>query len=719
MQKSKLCNSDNSFGSLCLQNTSAFSPSLSVILCILDREELSRRAIVLVEENLRLRVLLLAAVSCDKSPDRSASPSAVVGQVEVREGDEEEPGMADGLGEGGAEEASLPLPSEMTVEADGGVCSTNADSSVDDQEREDVSGATEESTEKETSSGGGREEREKGGDLGFEEPEERDGLGSERNSSSNREGGAGNEDIGSGGDGEQVEGEKEHDKRIEVRETANTGEKENNKDMEVRELANWDGESSAAVDQSWPISSLLSDQTRSGPPPPPPPREHQMAAFGLPILSPTYIAEHCSTSGSDQQFFGPTTTAASLPPVTSYTSVADTRPVSSQNSPLFAGGLPISRVTEFSRSQLATVSYSSLSVLSASSSSLHCSNSPQQISLAASLRPPPTRQSIVQPWVGTHSSSGSGPLSASRRSSVVSRSSTTTTSQTANDQHGLLLRPQPESATTPSPGFHRGALPMTHQATTPRQSRYSSRTSHSIPSTRASRTVSSRGHAHTPYYLDRSRHNVHHNLSSVEVASVGGFPPSSQSLGHANLSFDGRGQSYCPGGVPSLLPSTAAPFHGYTSGPMPHQSRQPPGFSTSSIDPYYHCTVYQSQQSSSFSFLPPPHGHISPGSRHSQFTPHHPHQHNYTTLPPPPPPHPLHPPPFHHQHPPSHQNTVWRPYSDRRQTSLTRFSLSDILSPSPAPLPSLGLPAAVSPPAIHHQQPRIPSFFVDHLLDDL
>ena len=612
--------------------------------------------------------------------------------------------MVDGRGEGGAEEASLPLPREMTVEADGGVCSTNTDSSVDEQEREDVSGATEESTEKETSSGG-REEREKGG---FEEPEEKDGLGSERNNSDNREGGAGN-----GGDGEQVEGEKEHGKRIEVRETANTGEKENNKQMEVREVANKDRESSAAVDQSWPISSLLSDLTRSGPPPP---REHQMAAFGLPILSPTYIAEHCSTSGCDQHFFGPATTAASLPPVTSYTSVSDTRPISSQNTPLFAGGLPISRVTEFSRSQLATVSSSSSSVLSTSSSSPHCSNSPRQISLAPPLRRPPTRQSIVQPWVGTHSSSnnpcGSGPLSTSRRSSVVSRSSTTTTSQTANYQHRLLLRPQPESATA----FHRGALPMTRQATTPRQSRYSSRTTHSIPSTRASRTVSSRGHTHTPCYLDRSRRNVHHNLSSVEVASVGGFPPSSQSLGHA---FDGRGQSYCPGGVPSLLPSAASPFHGYTSGPMPHQPRQPPGFS---IDPYYHCspsTAYQSQQSSSFSFLPPPHCHTSQGSRHSQFTPHHPHQHNYTTLPPPPPPHPLHPPPFHHQHPPSHQNTVWRPYSDRRQTSLTRFSLSDILSPSPAPLPSLGLPAAVSPPAVHHQQPRIPSFFVDHLLDDL
>ena len=638
--------------------------------------------------------MLLAGVGSDNSPhSKPTSPEQSEGE-ERREEEGESRNVVGEQGEGDMDEGEVPLPSESGVtggEQDEGLCLTIAGSSTEEHEGEHGNGATDEATGKEGSSGE-IEEMEK--DTGIEELPDGDGVGSESHGTSKGntgEGGTGNQD---GVDGTQVEG---NDKQAAGKDTVST--------------ESGGKESGGAADQSWPISSLLSDQTRT-----PLQREHGVAACGLPILSPTYIAEHC-----DQQFFGPATTPATLPMVASRgTSATDTgRHPTSQSTSLFTGGMAaLSRVTEFSRPGLTTTPSLSTSVPVALSSSPH---SHQQLSLPPPPPPrPPTRQSIVQPWVGTHNSCRSEtPSTTNRRSSVGSRSLTTAAVHTPSEQNRLSVRPQHEPATASSSGFRSRASSMTwHTTTPPRPSRYSSRSSHSLHS-KVSRTVSSRGHTHTPHYPDSTR-LIHHNLSSVaaEIPPVGGY------VSNTSLSCDGRTRPYYPGGVPYLLPSPGANFHGYTSVPLP---RQPQGFTTSSIDPYYHCThstVYQSQQGSSFSLLPPSQCHTSQESPHSQFTPHHSHhQHTYPSLPPPPPPHPLPPPPFphHHQHPPSHQNTVWRPYSDRQQqTSLTRFSLSDILSPSPAaPLPSLGLPAAVSPPAIHHQQARISSFFVDHLLDDL
>ena len=690
----------------------SYNHNSSINNCMLpttDGEELSRQAIVLVEENLRLRVLLHAAISCEKSSDKSESPQQPRPQEKEKEKEEEEEGEGEeeeegervpeeqggtGVNEEGSasQEGSASLPNERTVaEVEEEECLTATASSRDEeQEREVTDGGAEETGGKET----GREEGEEGEkdeDMGTEEVRGSDGRGHENVNSSD-----------SGENKDSQEGGEDTD-RESVR-------RENNKPVEEGEMvATGDKERTATVDQSWPISSLLSDHTRSGPP-----RDHQVTAFGLPILSPTYIAEHCSTSGCDQQFFGPTI----LPPLTACVGVTETilstRHPTSQHASTFTSGTSASRVTEISGTQLSTTSSSTYSFSAASSSS------PGYFQQQSSLPPPvTTRQSIVQPWVGS-STSLCGPTAATRsselagptRSSITAqqRSSIAMPSQNLNEHSHLPVQPHHEPTGV---SIHSRISSVTHHANT-RGTRYNSRSSHSTHP-RASRTGSSRGHGHTPYYRDSSR-QVSHNLSSGEVAPIGGFSTSSHSLIHTNLSCDSRGHPYCPGGVPSLPPSTASPFHGYTSGPSLTQPRQPPGFSASSVDPYYHCStstaaVYQH------------------GTPHPQFTPHHPHhhQHSYTTLPPPPPPpplppHPLLPPPFplppHHQHPPSHQNAVWRPYSDRQQTSLTRFSLSDILSPSPAPLPSLGLPAAVSPPTIH-QQTRISSFFVDHLLDDL
>ena len=518
-----------------------------------------------------------------------------------------------------------------------------------------------------------------------------------------------------------------------------------------------------AADQPWPISSLLSDSSRTGS------RDH--ATFNLPILSPTYIAEHCSVAVCEQQFFPPpvssppstgdaletvrsdascslapfhiaaTTTlntvstdsvpstasdgsissVATLPPhtIASCTSSASDSSVvalpphttvsctSSGSVVMLPPHTTVSCTSSASDGSVSSVATLPLHTTAASTSSASdgsstslppntttaCSSSapagsharrhPRSRSTPSYHTPPLTRRSIVQPWVG-HNSTGSR-----KTENVAVRGGRST-------QQNFCSTPQAmgvEMGTPPPPGNHHVSVCDCNQQNRASTLHY---TNHRYyPHSAQSRTV-----------VPNSRHtcgsrypNTCQHCNAAAVSATGIFS-------HSDLSQE---RTQCSE-RPSSYQSTGSSFPLHTTGP-PHMMFQPSGFPA---DPYFNHTIHSSSQN--------PLAHHHPHSSHTPpLLDHHHvvHQHNYNL----PPPHPHHPTPTpsftsHPRHPQhtshSHHNTVWRPYSERQRTA-TRFNLSDILSPSPATSPTLVLPT-------HAQQSpsgRVPSFFVDHLLDDL
>lgn len=395
----------------------------------------------------------------------------------------------------------------------------------------------------------------------------------------------------------------------------------------------------SAEEQPWPISSLLSDDSRNGS------KDHN-----LPILSPTYIAEHCSTTSCEAHFFPPP--VSSLPRASNLSNVGTSRSTSlcSHVGPttetLTADGGPSTTVPPRS------ILYSS----SVSHVTPHPPTPPYPS--------PTTRQSIVQPWIG-------GPIS--RNENTVIQSS-------------VIMQPSPLQSTVPETGrwpVHRAQLRGCQHSvasmvryTNHRQHMYNPRPSHSA----------------------RSRVGLRTQYTSTGEQYITDESAPTRVYTHR----EGRG--HCSE-VHSSYPTTGSSFQLCAGSVNPSMS---PSFPNPSTDICFHHSVQPMHSPA----LPPP---LTQHNSHSLNIGHHPHphQHNYPL-----PPHPH--PSFtsHPHHPPSHHSTVWRPYSDRQRTA-TRFSLSDILSPSLTSTPTLGLPTPVSP--LVHQSPggRTPSFFVDHLLDDL
>ena len=648
---------------------------------------MNQRAILLVEENLRLRALLLGAFSRESSSEQIQNGGPA--EDSVGEKGERDPSGEDGIIEANESE-SLAVPLLQSESR-----ASEETSTVQEGEREQDSGT--DGSGKEQESDSGRDE--KGGDETEANREE----GARKNGDvRDKQLGKGNSEAAEG-DSRRIGGREGENDWCELRPT------------EIG--SNRERESSAVADQSWPMSSLLSDATH---------RDHHQVAIptssSLPILSPTYIAEHCSSSGgcSEQQFFGPHSGTLLLPPSVAASGGSGhagqrcgsgslgrelesqtAAPVSSApKSGVCVPGLSSSDVSQF-LTESTTFSSSVLPAALSANPQSHPTTPMASHQQGSSL---PRQSSIVQPWVGSSTTNrNTCRTELSGRNTRGSVTSYTARSHQAQ-QRSLLAQSQPQS----SSGSHQHrALYQTNSASW--HSRY---TSHS---------VSDQGHSHTLYNQQTPQNR----------GRFGSFPSTDHSFGRSNLPCD---QPYYSVGASALPPFTlsSSPFLAQTTPPLLSQSSSQQrqlrlGFSSSSsIDHFYHCgpAAFEPQPSAVTSF-PLPHCHTSQSHMHPHFLPHtpthhYPHQsHSYPGLPPAPshllPPH--FPP---HQHTPSHHSTVWRPYSERRQTSASRFNLSDILSPSPsAPLPSLGLPQpVVSPPPIH-QQARIPSFFVDHLLDDL
>ena len=494
----------------------------------------------------------------------------------------------------------------------------------------------------------------------------------------------------------------------------------------------------AASEQLWPISSLLSDNSRTGS------RDH--TTFNLPILSPTYIAEHCSAAVCEQHFFPPppfssspnvsnfletdcsdaqcsrtpfhvaTTTAPNaMSTGNAHSTVSATPAFSVATLPLHTIASSISSTSDGSIPSVALVplhtitsstspsSISSVSTLpsntttactSSASAISHARRHPRSRSTPSYHTSPLTRPSIVQPWVG-HNSSGS------RKTQNTTVLGSSPTRQTFCSSPQLTAGVEIERL--PPPENCRVRVRDSSQHNRASVLHYTNRhhPQYRPLSVQSRTTVPNSGHMCGSQYPNTCQH------CNVVAASVPG------SFSHSNLSQE---TALCSE-TTSSYQSTGSSFPLHTAGslnPSPMMF-QPPGFPA---DPYFNHTVHPSSQN--------PLSHHHPHTRHNShahpsLTHHHVvHQHNYNI--PPRPHHPTPPTPSftsHHHHPhhtpPSHHNTVWRPYSDRQRTSTTRFSLSDILSPSPATSPTLVLPA-------HAQQSpsgRVPSFFVDHLLDDL
>ena len=495
-------------------------------------------------------------------------------------------------------------------------------------------------------------------------------------------------------------------------------EKENGRKLEeVREgdiAGREEATRGSAVEQPWPVSSLLSDNSKTGP------RDHP--AFNLPILSPTYIAEHCSTAACEPHFFS---TAVALPLSVPQTTASNLTDVGRPNLPCSSTPMhapPIVASTDLETEAAASVctALNLMSSKSVSTSSVYtflargtmapCTSSPAAISCTSRHLPPsrispstyltspPSRQSIVQPWVGGSSSSNNAIIhhTTDRHPSCPTFTHAQPPSTQADRRSVRHVRrhaSDPHDVATASHYAHH------------RYSRHN-------PSSRSARSQTGPS-LHTPVscYSDPCSYNSH--FPTVSAPSV--FPNHTHTQAHLP-----QGRSHSSESSYSF-PSTGAPFHLQTGSLNSAVFLPPSNFSAPSIDPYFqhtppHLHVHDTHT------LPASHhrhnAHTQPSHDHT----HHLHQHSYDL------PHPNHPTPtfthphshpHHPQHPTSHHNTVWRPYSDRRRTA-TRFSLSDILSPSPSVnSPTLSLATVVSPPA--HQNPggRIPSFFVDHLLDDL
>lgn len=560
-----------------------------------DGEELSRQAVQLVEENLRLRALLLGCVRRNESH----SPSLHSGE-ESRE-------------------------AENTGES-----------------REDVQVLTDGEVEGEM------------GEL------ERQGPLITTISSSHRQRKEGNDA------GERVEKGNE------------------DKNDKVDNASRADGAKGNTAEQPWPISSLLSDHSGTGP------RDHP--AFNLPILSPTYIAEHCSTAACETQFLSP---PVSTPPSTS--SLSNT----GRNGSLCSHALLHAPTTETLTITATDGVPSTTCTVDSTGSSIspvhtfpthgvapaisHLSHHPRSHPAPCNHSLPLTRQSIVQPWVG----------GSSRTENAVVLGSATSRQTFPATCMSQVLEPDTERQPVHHARLHGCNHHNSASLLNYRPSRYAPRPPHSTrlrAGRNSMRTCSSR-YANTG------------DNYTTGVSVPGVFPSHTRT----NLAKD---RAHCS--ERRSYPSTGPSFPMQTGSAVLFQSSSFP--SPSSVDPYFHHSVQQP--------LHNPPSHHQPTRHNSRSHPshnfsHHVHQHNYNLTPHPHhlTPHP-HTHPHHPQHTPSHHNTVWRPYSDRQRTS-TRFSLSDILSPSPTSGPTLGLPAPASHPV--HQSPggRIPSFFVDHLLDDL
>ena len=509
------------------------------------------------------------------------------------------------------------------------------------------------------------------------------------------------------------------------------GEEEREKERRGREdvVDNTSVGDKSTVEQPWPISSLLSDPTRCG--------VRDNLAFNLPILSPTYIAEHCSTAACEQQFFNPHTSTLTLSTTCSSMTEAGRNncTIYSHHTPL---SVPLSTVAQSVSSSVLTSISSLQRMTNTSVLSVHtlqtrtteavCSSSTGGVSGATitprchpALSHSNSPTTIVQPWVdsssGSRATENSAALCSVTSQQVVSNRHPPVQSEAEHHSSSLNRHRWGESGCSQ----HRRTSSVQY-GTNPQRPR------HTVSRSTHSRVGHNREQIRSLRYTETG-HNPHTTTSST----LESFTPNHTLL----TSNRAHSSSFClenHSSHHSTVPSSSM----YTGNQTVRALFQPSRFPAPSIDPYYHQHSVTAQHhhnplplSSLCSPTQLPTSHAGGNPSHTLNHQHQAHlyQHTYHNLPPPTHPHHHHPtpppsftshhpqlPPSHHPHPPSHHNTVWRPYSDRQRTS-TRFSLSDILSPAAITSPTLGPPTAVSP----HQGPssRIPSFFVDHLLDDL
>ena len=627
----------------------------SVLFSILytDGEELGHQAIALIEENLRLRAQLLTSANHDQT-----SPQNLDSSDEPQHDDpqEQEEGESSVEAEEQRPKASQQQSSTVTMVCDEEVASADAEVDKDLRERERNSPLAAISDvivqQDRQSSSGGGEGEEK--DVGD---------GSRVHDSSN---GVGN--------------------------------------------AEKDG---VSVEQPWPITSLLSvHSTRSGV------REH--TTFNLPILSPTYIAEHCSTTACEQQFFNPLTSSTLLP-LSTTNNLTDVAPsdaaFSTQHTPFNAPAItsttaviaetalrPVdTSVSSLHTFQSHTTAVTSVAAISVQNNLPH-SSSPSHHSS------PQTRQSIVQPWVDSSGSSNSRVME-NRAAVLSSVTSQEAPSQPVAQRWSAMHQPTETSGSRQQRNVASTTSHYNSVATNTRRLRHSQKASRCSVYTRDG---FNRGHAQ----FSETGPLHHANINGSTALEI--FSPNCTHTSNRGCSESS-----------STRHSTRLPFPPQTASPLNQTAmNHSQSFPSPSVDPYYpyyhqlyHTAAHHQHNSPLLPSHLTPH-HTSQCTHHSHtLNHHHQLQQNYSDLLPPPhhhhstPPPPTFAPPHHlRPHNPSHHNTaVWRPYSNQQRTA-TRFSLSDILSPSPAASPCLPA-AAISP----HQGSggRIPSFFVDHLLDDL
>ena len=687
---------------------------------------MSRKVVELIEENLRLRALLIAASSVgekestelqqsEDSGEEQQSPHSVeegtVLEVEM-EGSEDPLTLADG-------EAEI----TTKISTDGGSGREEREGEcVGEKSRGSSQGADEMAiSEGQDRDGGSSEESRSEGDSSRESRDVEEGdrgsiiidTGNERELSDSKQGGEAGSSSLEGNSGSR-EGDADGGGTEEIGSGAAEREKEGRQGHRGKEVVGIYGSETGgntAAEQPWPISSLLSGHSRSVGPS----RDILQQTFSLPILSPTYIAEHCSTTtaaaASDLLFFNPQTP---LPmPTTSSGSVARAvQADQTHNASLYA---PLTANSSTSKTT-ASVAVSFIHTGLSRATPLVCSSLAAATATVSGARPlphshhissrlsssSPRHPSIVQPWVGQ-----SHPTN-QHSSSTVPRTSCADGATTASGLPGHHDQPPPGA----SP-YGEASLSAGFRIINPRQSRHAPTHSSLVQSRNR---PNKRGQMCLPQYREQLQHNV-----DTDAALLGTYPP-----GHTTNSAQTRHHlcSYSSARNATLCSSTAPIFPVYASGSM-NQSNPPPA--PPLFEPLYQHPSHHHPQATPHSLHPQQHrvSHTScvhPSSLHHHHQLHTHHQQAAHSLRPPHPPHfhphPPPPPPFtpHHLTPSHHHTTtgVWRPYSDRQRTS-TRFNLSDILSPSPAS-------PVTAPPVIHqHSSPggRIPSFFVDHLLDDL
>lgn len=656
-------------------------------------EDLSHKAFELIEENLRLRSLLLDCSSIESNKDSQESPHTGEDDPPVQQSQDVQGGSVGEERIGGDKEDVLglhPLTSRETgieereetpshnVVTDGGTVSGT------EEERGSVSERGER-----RSKGSDRMDISEGQEKGSTtDTSDRESFNSIQRESNERENGYGGKKTGTGSREDGI-----HKGSVEISRTRTERGKQQHNTREVVDNHGTENNETATVEQPWPISSLLSDHSRSGAP-----RDHP--SFTLPILSPTYIAEHCSVN-CDQVFFSPQ--APTMPLITTSTpntteaSQSDHMPhnASSLYTPLPEVSVP-SRVS-LSSTHAATRSLTTSVCLPTSTAVVSNAMLPSHSLHVSRHTSPQTRHSpIVQPWVGCTQPTTNNP---------ALRSVTTQHIISPTIPHTLCV----EAATPSHPlcvSAHYSQPPkITHSSCHSNQHRSRNTSRHSV-----SRIQPNRGQMYNSQYLDPN----HLQLHNVNPAPLGMY---SSSHTHSDPSRD-RLHSYCSADTVSLHPSSSFPMHGSSSLNQTNtlSQQQPSSCSSSSPLPdlfYQHPTATPYHPRHNIHSLHPQHqtsqdSHIHSSLHHHHHHTHHHHLHPSTHF------HPHHPPFTPHPSPHPHTTTMWRPYSDRQRTS-TRFNLSDILSPSPAT-------AATSPHVIQqHNSPggRIPSFFVDHLLDDL